>query len=85
MYYSTALYSHTKDPQIDKLIEDFESQPTTEGYIKGGQKIMDYVLANFYATGICTTHELFAVSKKIPPWEMGKGVASFRWEYIGER
>jgi len=45
---------------------------------------MDYVLANFYATGICTTHELFALGKKVPFWEMGKGVASFRWEYIGK-
>jgi len=85
MYHTTALYSHKKDPQIDRMIEEFEAQPTTEGYITGAQKIMDYVLANFYSTGICTTHELFASGKKVPLWEMGKGVGSFRWEYIGEK
>lgn len=84
MYSSDALYSHTKDPKIDKLIDDFEAETSSEGYIADAQKIMDYVLENYYATGICTTHELHAMSKDVPVWEMGKGVGSYRWEYIGK-
>jgi peptide/nickel transport system substrate-binding protein len=84
MYHSTALYSHYRDPVIDKLIEEFETQTTTEGYKAGGQKIMDHVLDNFYASGICTTHELYALGEGVPRWEMGKGVGSYRWEYMGK-
>ncbi|NNG01205.1 MAG: ABC transporter substrate-binding protein [Desulfobacteraceae bacterium] len=84
MYASDALYSHTKDPVMDQLIGDFESETSSEGYIEGARKIMDYVLENAYATGICTTHELHAMSKDVPVWEMGKGVGSYRWEYIGK-
>jgi peptide/nickel transport system substrate-binding protein len=83
MYHSTALYSHKKDPALDKLIKDFEAETSTEGYIASGQKVMDYVLENFYGTGICTTHELHAIGKNVPQWEMGKGVGSYRWEYVG--
>jgi ABC-type transport system substrate-binding protein len=82
-YHSKGAYSHKKEPKMDKLVEEFEVQTTREGYIAAGQKMMDYILANFYATGICTTHELYAMNKKVPNWEMGKGVTSYRWEYIG--
>jgi peptide/nickel transport system substrate-binding protein len=82
MYHSTALYSHKRDPKIDRMIENFEAETTAKGYKDAGQKIMDYVLENFYGSGICTTHELYAISKKVPEWEMGKGVGSYRWEYI---
>ena len=84
MYDSGALYSHTKDAHMDALINDFESQKTKEGYIKGGQKLMDYVLEKYYATGICVTSELNAMNKDVPVWNMGKGVGSYRWEYIGK-
>jgi peptide/nickel transport system substrate-binding protein len=84
MYHSEALYSHTKEPQMDALIEEFEAQKTLEGYIAGGRKLMDYVLENAYATGVCVTSELHAMSKSVPVWEMGKGVGSYRWEYIGK-
>jgi hypothetical protein len=70
---------------MDKLVGDFEVQTTRDGYIASGQRMMDYILDNSYATGICTTHELYAANKKIPGWEMGKGVTSYRWEYIGAR
>jgi peptide/nickel transport system substrate-binding protein len=82
-YHSTARFSHKKDPNLDKLIEEFEGQRTMEGYIAAGQKAVDYIMENFYSTGICSTHELFAMSKNVPIWEMGKGVDSYRWEYIG--
>jgi hypothetical protein len=84
MYDSEALYSHTKDPRMDALIEEFEAQKTLEGYIAGGQKLMDYVLEKAYATGICVTSELHAMNKNVPVWNMGKGVGSYRWEYIGK-
>jgi peptide/nickel transport system substrate-binding protein len=84
MYASDALYSHVKDPKIDKLIDDFERVKTTVDYIAGGQKIMDYVLENYYATGICTTHQLHIIGKKTPAWNMGRGVGSYRWEYAGK-
>ena len=82
MYHSTGAYSHYRDAKIDKLIDGFNSQKTKEGYIKAGRGILEHVLDNYYATGICTTDELFAVSKDIPKWNMGKGVGSYRWEYI---
>jgi hypothetical protein len=66
------------------MIEKFEAETTTEGYIAAGQGLMDYVLENSYGTGICATHELYARSKEVPPWEMGKGVGSYRWDYIGQ-
>jgi len=84
-YYSTVLYTQTKNPQLDRMIEACEAEATTEGFIAASRKIMDYVLENAYATGICTTHELYGMNKKIPNWEMGKGFSSYRWEYIGEK
>ena len=84
MYALDALYSHVKDPKIDKLIDDFERVKTTADYIAGGQKIMDYVLENYYATGICTTPQLHLIGKKTPTWNMGKGAGSYRWEYAGK-
>ena len=83
-FYSTAMYSHTKDPELDRLIENFEAQTNLPGYIESSQKAMDYFLANYYGTGICTTDELYALSKKMPTWNMGKGMASYRWEYAGK-
>jgi len=82
-YNSKGAYSHKKDPKLDELVKDFGAQKTREGYIAAGQKLMDYVLENYYATGICTTHELYAMSKAVPMWDMGRGVTSYRWEYIG--
>lgn len=83
-FHSTAMYSHIKDPVLDKLMENFESQSNLEGYKVSSRKAMDYFLENYYGTSICTTNELYAMSKKVPAWEMGKGMASCRWEYIGK-
>lgn len=81
-YYSDALYSHTKDPQMDKLIDEHESVKTTKDYISSAQKIMDYVLETSDSTGIGTTPLSYMMRKSVPLWDMGKGVGSFRWEYI---
>ncbi|MBW1612612.1 MAG: ABC transporter substrate-binding protein [Deltaproteobacteria bacterium] len=83
-FYSTAMYSHIKDLKLDRLIEDFEGQSNLKGYKASSRKAMDYFLANYYGTGICTTNELYALDKKVPRWKMGKGMASYRWEYIGK-
>jgi ABC-type transport system substrate-binding protein len=82
-HHSKGLYSHTKDPKLDKMIESFQAETTLEGYINAARKLMDHVLENFYASGICTADQIYAMNKKVPLWEMGKGVASARWEYIG--
>lgn len=82
-YHSDSLYSHTKDPQMDKLIDEHETVKTRKDYITSAQKIMDYVLQNSYSTGIGTTNQLFVMNKKVPAWNMGKGVGSYRWEYAG--
>jgi peptide/nickel transport system substrate-binding protein len=82
-FHSKGMFSSKRDPELDKMIEVFEDQTTTERYIAHGQKLMDYVLENFYASAICTADEIFATSKDVPKWEMGKGVGSYRWEYIG--
>jgi hypothetical protein len=29
------------------------------------------------------SHELFALSKKVPLWKIGKGIDGYRWDYIG--
>jgi peptide/nickel transport system substrate-binding protein len=83
IYHSASIYSQTKDPKLDQLIEVHGVQSTKDKYIDYGRRIMDYVLENFYNTGICTTHQLYILSNKVPTWEMGKGVGSYRWEYIG--
>lgn len=82
-YHSSSIYGHAKDPQLDKMIEDFENAATTKQYIVSARGLMDYVLNNFYATGMCTTSDLFATNKKVPVWEIGRGAGSYRWEYIG--
>jgi peptide/nickel transport system substrate-binding protein len=85
MYHSTATFGHIRDPQMDRMIEEFESKSTTiDKYISNSQRLMEYVLDKSYSTGICTADVLFANDKKIPDWEMGKGVTSYRWEYIGK-
>lgn len=81
-YYSNSLYSHTQDPQIDKLIDEHESVKTRKDYTASAQKIMDYVLKNSYSTSIGTTNLSYMMSKKVPAWDMGMGVGSYRWEYI---
>lgn len=75
-YHSTSTYSHKKDPVLDRMIESFGAETTTEGYIASMRKIMDYTLENFYGTSVCTTNLLFVTSREVPMWEMGKGVAS---------
>jgi ABC-type transport system substrate-binding protein len=83
-YHSDSLYSHTKDPQMDKLIDEHETVKTRKDYISSAQKIMDYVLANSYSTSVGTTNQSFMMTKKVPLWDMGKGVGSYRWEYVGK-
>ena len=85
LYHSTAMFSHVKDPQADRMIEELEKQPTLEGYISFAQKVEDYVLANHYSAGICTTNGLLALGKNVPQWDLGKGLSSFRWEYMGQK
>lgn len=83
-HHSTAPYSHTKDAKMDQLIENFEKhQSVFEDYVKLNQTIQDYIQEQFYVTGLFTSDGLFAKSKDVPFWDMGKGMASYRWEYVG--
>lgn len=84
-YHSSSIYGHAKDPQLDGMIENFENSATGKEYIARARGLMDYVLGNFYATGMCTTSDFFATSKKVPAWDIGRGAGSYRWEYIGSK
>ena len=82
-HHSTSMYSHQKDNKLDQLIESFESQTTTNGYISCAQDTMKYILDMFYTVGICTTDEIYLKNNDVPKWDMGKGVGAYRWAYIG--
>ena len=72
------------DPELDRLIDEFDSQATIEGYIRATRKCEERVLEMFYKSGIVNTNILFAASKEVPKWDCGKGnVDSYRFEYIG--
>ena len=82
-YHTVARYAHAKDTTLDKMIESFEDEATSsEAYIIGSRKIMKYVLDNYLGSGILTANAIFAKSKIVPDWNMGKGIAAYRWEYI---
>jgi peptide/nickel transport system substrate-binding protein len=77
-------FSQTVDPELDRLIDEFDSQATIEGYIRTTRKCEERVLEMFYKSGIVNTNILFAASKDVPKWDCGKGnVDSYRFEYIG--
>ena len=84
LYHTKGGWSNLADPQLDQLIEDFNKQVTIERYGKAAQIIMDYVVGNYYHTGLFSTHEFWASSPKVPKWELGRNTyGSCRLEYIG--
>jgi len=84
LYHTKGPWSHTADPELDKLIEDFNNQITLEGYGKAAQRVMDYVVDNYYHTGLFSTHEFLASNPKVPKWPLGRNTyGSCRFEYIG--
>jgi ABC-type transport system substrate-binding protein len=84
MYHSTALYSHTRDAVMDDLIETFEAATTQQEYIDRARDCMDYVLQEHYTTSLFVTDMIFMMASEVPQWDMGRGIASYRWEYIGK-
>jgi ABC-type transport system substrate-binding protein len=82
-YSSTAMFSHVKDDKADAMITDIEKQIDLLGYISACRKLEDYVLSQGWSAGFCTTPGLLAMKKDIPKWGLGKGVSSYRWEYMG--
>jgi peptide/nickel transport system substrate-binding protein len=84
LYHTKGTWSHTADPELDKLIESFNSQVSLEGYGKAAQKAMDYAVDNFYHTSLFSTHEFWVSSPKIPNWALGRNpYGASRFEYIG--
>jgi len=78
-------FSQTADPEMDRLIEEFDKQITLKGYIEATRKCVEHVLANFYKSGVANTSLLFATNKETPEWEIGRGIDSYRFEYIGAK
>jgi hypothetical protein len=78
-----AEFDHDRNKEYDRLIATWEKSRTLEEYISSAQKIHEAVLENYSGTGLLNTDELFIMNKNVPSWNMGKGVASYRWEYAG--
>lgn len=77
-------FSHVADPEIDRLIEEWEVQFNREDYIAASRKLMDRVLEMFYRSAICSVSVPFATSEDVPAWICGVGNTDmFRFEYIG--
>ena len=79
----TNQFSNMQDPEMDRLIDNIHAQSTVKGWIEAEQKATEYLLANFYNTGISSVSALFVTRKDIPGWNLGKGAYSYRFEYIG--
>ena len=76
-------FDHDRSKEYDKLIADWEKSTTLDAYISSARKIHEDILKNYSGTGLCNTDEIFIMNKNVPAWNMGKGVASYRWEYVG--
>lgn len=90
MYYSDVkkyYFSQIKDPEMDRLIAEFQSQQVTlEGYARAHQRCMDYAYEMCHKSGIANVNTPLAARKGVPRWNPGTGnPAGFRLEYIGER
>ncbi|UCG63658.1 MAG: ABC transporter substrate-binding protein [Deltaproteobacteria bacterium] len=87
MYHSdvkTFYFSQIKDPEMDRLIDEFNAQVTLEGYIEATRRCMDHAYEMFYKSGLASVNIPFATAKDVPKWDCGRGnVDSYRFEYIG--
>ena len=81
----TYYFSQTSDPEMDKLINAYEKVTSMEALITAERNAEDYVLANYYKTGLLSADILFATGKGVPQWGMGKGLESYRFEYVGAK
>ncbi len=84
-YHSSSMFSSVKDPELDKMIVAAEAELDLEAYKPKSQAIMQYVLDRGYSSGIATTNELFAASKNVPGWSIGRSFGDYRFEYIGQK
>ena len=78
-------WSQTNDPVLLKLITDYENATTIEEFIAMDRACEERVLEEFYKSGIASSTILWAVSKKVPKWDLGRGTNSYRFEYVGAR
>lgn len=77
-------FSHIVDPELDRLIDEYDKQVTAEGLIKASQRCMDRVLEMAYRSGIANVSIPFATRKEVPKWNCGRGnTDSYRFEYVG--
>jgi ABC-type transport system substrate-binding protein len=84
-YHSSSMFSGVNDPALDKMIEAAEAELDLEAYKPKSQAIMQYVIDHGYSSGIATTHELFATSKAVPDWTIGRSFGDYRFEYVGQK
>jgi hypothetical protein len=75
--------ANTKDRKLTDLILELEKQTKMEEYIAAARRCADRILEQYLDNTICYTDEVFAVRKEVP-WELGRSLADFRWEYIGK-
>lgn len=68
---------------MDRLIDKLNKQLTAKEFIEAERKCAEWVMANFYNTGIASVSALFSARKEVPAWNLGKNAYSYRFEYIG--
>ena len=78
-------FSQTQDPELDRLMDELNSQLTMEGYCSVERKCTERVLSQYYDSGIAGIGALFATRKEVPEWDLGHNTYSYRFEYVGAR
>ena len=79
----TYQFSQIQDPEMDRLIDRLSAEVTAKGFMEAERKCTEWVMANFYNTGIASVNALFSSRKDVPAWALGKNAYSYRFEYIG--
>lgn len=78
-------FSQTQDPEMDRLMDEFNAQLTMEGYCAAERKCVERVLSQYYNSGIASIGALFATGKDVPEWDPGHNTYAYRFEYVGAR
>ena len=77
------VFSQTKDPELDRLINNLYDQVTIEAYLKSERMCGKWMADHYYTSGIASVGSLFATSKMVPGWNLGGDSYNFHFEYLG--
>ena len=81
----TFQFSQIQDPEMDRLMKAISDQVSLRGYIEAERKATEWIMANYYNSGIASVSALFSTRKDVPGWALGKDAYAYRFEYIGAK